>query len=49
MQLLSYFNAIQATGKDKGGPSKGGFLNNILFSWTIYCLYTHTINFTTQI
>ena len=23
------------SGKDKGGPSKGGFLNNILYSYTV--------------
>ena len=41
---------ITNSGKDKGGPSKGGFLNNLWFSsWIIYYLYTHTIIFTTQI
>ena len=37
------------SGKDKGGPSKGGFLNNRLFSWIMYDSYTPTINFITQI
>ena len=40
---------IVISGKDKGGPSKGGFLNNRLFPWIIYNRYTHTINFITQI
>ena len=40
---------LYLSGKDKGGPSKGGFLNDILFSWVTYYLYTHTINFITQI
>ena len=26
---------VQCSGKDKGGPSKGGFLNNQLFSYTV--------------
>ena len=36
-------------GKDKGGPSKGGFLNNRLLSYAVLCscnetngVYTHT-------
>ena len=29
---------IVMSGKDKGGPSKGGFLNNILFSYTVLYL-----------
>ena len=37
----------QELGKDNG-PSKGGFLNNRLFSWMIYYLYTHTIGLVTQ-
>ena len=37
------------SGKDKGGPTKGGFLNNMLFSWMMYDLYTHTINFIAHI
>ena len=37
------------SGKDKGGPSKGGFLYNRLFSWMIYYLYTHTIVLITQV
>ena len=34
------------SGKDKGGPGKGGFLNNRLFSWIICHLYytSHTIS-----
>ena len=30
--------------QDKGGPSKGGFLNNMLFSLIIDYLCTHGIN-----
>ena len=37
------------SGKDKGGPSIGVFLNNMLCSWSTYDLYTHTINFITRI
>ena len=37
------------SGKDKGGPGKCGFLNNILFAWIMYYSYTHAINFITQI
>ena len=40
------------SGKDKGGPSKGGFLNNRLFSYTVLYLcdeingmYKHNILF----
>ena len=29
------------SGKDKGGPSKGGFLNDISFSWIRYYLCIH--------
>ena len=29
------------SGKDTGGPSKGGFLNNILFSWNKHYVYIH--------
>ena len=51
--------------QDEGGPSKGGFLNNYLFSYTdlyfcneingvciqiiSYYLYTHAIDFITEI
>ena len=41
--------AYHESGKDKGGPSKGGFLNDIWFSWIIYYSYTRTIIFITQI
>ena len=33
--------AVNKSGKDKGGPSEGGFLNNILFSRIVY-LFTYT-------
>ena len=43
---------IRSSGKDKGGPSKGGFLNNIWFSHTVLYLFNeingvfkHTIIF----
>ena len=36
---------FQESGKVKGGPSKGGFLNKRLFFRMIYDLYTHTIHF----
>ena len=29
------------SGKDKGGPSKGGVLNNIVFSWILLFLDTY--------
>ena len=31
--VISNNSVISISGKDKGGPSKGGFLNNRLFSW----------------
>ena len=31
--IMLYIGHFKASGKDKGGPSKGGFLNNILCSW----------------
>ena len=43
--IITYYNS----GKDKAGSSKGGFLNNRWFSWMLCHLYTHTINFITQI
>ena len=39
----------QHLGQDKGGRSKGGFLNNRLFSWIDYYQFTHTISFITNI
>ena len=32
------------SGKDKGGPSKGGFLNNQLFSYTVLSVCNDMIN-----
>ena len=40
---------LHVSGKDKGGPSKGGFLNNMLFPRIMHYLYTHAISFITQI
>ena len=42
-------NLLGFSGKDTGGPSKGGFLKNRLFSYIYIYIYTHTINFIAQI
>ena len=45
----NFIIVYKLSGKDKGGPSKDGFLNNMLFPRIINCLYIHTINFITQV
>ena len=51
MMIISMITTMitSISGKDKGGPSKGGFSNNRLVSWIIYYLYAHNMNFITQI
>ena len=36
--MRSFAGLLLMSGKDKGGPSKGGFLNNRLFSYTVLYL-----------
>ena len=36
IQVWSLRSEICLSGKDKGGPSKDGFLNDMLFAWIVY-------------